>query len=169
MRNKDEQIAQAWLMNEVRRIPNIALKKEIKDSITINGGIAPPMCKIVLFKYNAQMGNSFGYWDKYPLVIIVRPFEDHYFGFNLHYINREGRIKIIDTMNRIIQHGNNNRQYTFKLLYAFLDSLVKAGIAGQSYKNYKYQNMESKFVVIDPKYYGMVANLPLAQLKENKK
>ena len=169
MMNRDELVARNWLMNEIKNIPNIALKKEIKESITINGNSAPPICKIVLFKYNATVGNSFGYWDKYPLVIIVRPFEDHYFGFNLHYINKEGRVKIIKTMNNIIRHGNANPQYTLKILYGFLDSLVKAGIAGQAYKNYTYQNMESKFVIIDPKQYTMVANLPLAQLKENKK
>lgn len=174
-----QRAAVQWLSNEIENIPNFVSaspsKKEMsedeqgdikKEPLTKSDIDAPPLCEIALFKYNAIKGNTNGYWDKFPLVIIVRPFTDHFYGFNLHYLDRETRIKIISVIKRFKKPGSSRE--TFKFVYPFLDALVKLGIYNFSYKNYVYSGMESKFVVIQPKYYDLVADLPIAKLKENK-
>lgn len=185
--NKIQQIAIQWLSNEINNIPNFVsvdavkpLKKkneEVKDAdvdessikrepITKSDITAPPLCEIALFKYNALRGNKNGYWDKFPLVIIVRPFNDHFYGFNLHYLDHDTRTKIISVIKRFKRNGN--AKDTFKFIYPFLDALVKLGTYNFAYKNYSYSALESKFVIIQPKYYDLVTQLPIAKLKENK-
>ncbi len=80
--NNKEKLAIQWLSNEIKQIPNFYKKGEIQESITLNNRKAPPLCDLVLYKYNAAVGNTNGYWDKFPLVLIVRPLEDHFFGLN---------------------------------------------------------------------------------------
>ena len=97
--DKQKQEAIKWLSNEIENIPNYIsnnskstnksndLDLNIKsDPMTKSNIVAPPLCEIALFKYNAISGNDTGYWDKFPLSIIVRPLPTHFFGFNLHYL-----------------------------------------------------------------------------------
>lgn len=164
--NKEKQAIQ-WLSNEIKQIPNVFRKNEIQESITLNNKKVPPLCEIVLYKYNAVVGNLNGYWDKFPMVLIVRPLEDHFFGFNLHYLDQETRENIIGTMMHIHTQTRGNKKELFKRMYPFLDGLVKIGIYNHAYKNYLYQRLESKFIIINPKYYDLVTALPIARFKGN--
>lgn len=163
-----QRVAMTWLSNEISRIPNFKSRKDITESITLKGQKAPPLCEMVLFKYDATHGNLNGYWDKYPIVLIVRPLPEHFFGFNLHYIEPVMRKKIIDTVYKIVSESMGSRELKFKYLYPFLDGLVKIKHFNHAYKNYNYANLESKFVIINHEYYDLVANLPIATLKSNK-
>lgn len=166
--NNQEKRAVQWLSNEIKQIPNIIFKKDIQESFTLkNKKKAPPLCEITLFKYDAAIGNTNGYWDKFPLVLIVRPLETHFFGFNLHYIQPDDRIKIIDTVLHLNERSTN-RMDSYKRIYPFLDALVKFGAYNNAYKNYNYNNMASKFIIINPKYYTVIKDLPIARFKENK-
>ncbi len=167
--NDKERVALQWLNNEIKNIPNTSSKKDIRESFTLKGLKEPPICQMVLFKYSAEKGNDFGYWDKYPLVLIVRPFEDHFFAFNLHYLDFKTRVKIIMVLEQLIAKSNGNKKMMFKLIYPFLDGLVKMKVFNSAYKNYKYDNLESKFIIIHPDHYKMIACLPIAVLKENTK
>ena len=94
--DKQKQEAIKWLSNEIENIPNYIsnnskstnksndLDLNIKsDPMTKSNIDAPPLCEIALFKYNAVSGNDTGYWDKFPLSIIVRPLPTHFFGFSV--------------------------------------------------------------------------------------
>lgn len=171
----DEQIderrsraAMQWLSNEIERIPNIVFQKDEEDTdiLTEKKIQRPPIAELVLFRYQAKVGNVYGYWDKFPIILMVRPFPDHCFGFNLHYLDKDVRNKILNTIARLHMHAYNKEQL-FKAVYPFLDALVKIGIYNFAYKNYSYSNITSEFVVIKPEYYKLVADLPIARLKEN--
>jgi hypothetical protein len=179
--DKQKQEAIKWLSNEIENIPNYIsnnskstnksndLDLNIKsDPMTKSNIVAPPLCEIALFKYNAISGNDTGYWDKFPLSIIVRPLPTHFFGFNLHYLNYDTRKKIIDILVKF-KRNNISPELQFKTVYPFLDGLVKIGKFNFAYKNYNYENMESKFIIIQPKYYNLVIELPIARFKENNK
>lgn len=169
MINEEQELsnrAKIWLSNEISNIPNfIEATKEGEDDAITKNVIVPPLCEIALFKYNAKQGNVSGYWDKFPLVIIVRPLNDHFYGFNLHYLDYETREKIISIIKRFKREGDTRS--TFKYVYPFLDALVKMGKYNYAYKNYSYTRLESKFVVIKSNYYDLVSRLPIARLKEN--
>lgn len=169
MDKNKEQLAIQWLSNEIKQIPNFYKKGEIQESITLNNRKAPPLCDLVLYKYNAVVGNTNGYWDKYPLTLIVRPLEDHFFGFNLHYLDHETRHKIIETLSHLHTQARGNKKEIYKRIYPFLDALVKIGIYNFAYKNYLYSRLESKFIVINPSYYELVTYLPIAKFKGNNK
>lgn len=162
-----EQAALRWLSNEIKSIPNFKSNKEIQEKFTVNGIKAPPLCELALFKYSAKVGNSFGYWDNFPIVLLVRPLEDHFFGFNIHYFDFETRDKIIGIVNKLNTQSRGNKKAAFRMIYPFLDALVKVGKFNYAYKNYLYSNMESNFIVIHPDHYSLVSNLPIAKLKEN--
>lgn len=162
-----EKAAMRWLSNEIKNIPNFRSNNEIQEKFTINGRKAPPLCDLVLFKYSAKFGNDFGYWDKFPIILLVRPLEEHFFGFNLHYFDKETREKIITTVGRLNSQSRGNKKLAFKMIYPFLDALVKVGKFNYAYKNYLYGNMESNFIVVHPDHYSLVSNLPIARFKEN--
>ena len=78
------------------------------------------------------------------------------------------RKKIIDILVKF-KRNNISPELQFKTVYPFLDGLVKIGKFNFAYKNYNYENMESKFIIIQPKYYNLVIELPIARFKENNK
>lgn len=171
--DKKSKLAIQWLSNEINNIPNIIFESDIKEDgdvesveITKPKIHSPPIAELVLFRYQAKVGNVFGYWDKFPIILMVRPFADHCFGFNLHYLDIPVRTKILNTITRLHTHAYNKEQL-FKAIYPFLDALVKIGIYNFAYKNYSYSNITSEFVVIKPEHYNFVANLPIARFKEN--
>lgn len=154
-----------WLSNAIDDIPNITFS-ENDDVLTEKTTHKPPIAELVLFKYHAKVGNVNGYWDKFPIILMVRPFQDHCFGFNLHYLDKPVKNKILTTIARL-QNNTHNKEQLFKAVYPFLDALVKIGIYNFAYKNYSYSNIISDFVVIKPEHYNFVADLPIARLKEN--
>ena len=174
MIDRQEKEALTWLSNEIENMPNIVFRREIKENkdgkepeLLTKKLEIPPLAELVLFKYEASVGNLSGYWDKFPIVLVVRLFEDHFFGFNLHYFDKKERSKIIGALLRL--HGKVlNKKEMYRVIYPFLDSLVKVGIYNSAYKNYSYRNMKSEFVTINVSHYKLVSNLPLAKMKENK-
>lgn len=181
--NKQQKDAVQWLSNEIENIPNIVFRKPINQKkkkegeelteeeqqiITIQEKRRnPPLAELVLFRYEAKFGNVFGYWDKFPIVLIVRPFEDHCFGFNLHYLDLKTREKILRTVINL-HRKVPNKKTMYKAIYPFLDALVKIGYYNFAYKNYSYSNITSEFVIIKPEHYQMVANLPIARFQGNR-
>lgn len=166
--NEIEKSAVQWLSNEIKQIPNFKTNNS-SEVFTKKNNYSPPMCELVLFKYNAIYGNSFGYWDKFPIVLMVRPLEDHFFGFNLHYIEVEQRQKIIDLVYKLNSISIGDKSSAVMRIYPFLNALVKTGLYNSAYKNYNYSNMESNFVIVHPDHYSLVSKLPIARLKENNK
>lgn len=166
--NPTEKKAIQWLSNEIKQIPNFYKKNDITESFTLNNKKVPPLCEIVLYKYSAIKGNLNGYWDEYPITLIVRPLETHFYGFNLHYLDHDIRKKIVDVLLGI-RTRSTSPAMAFKRIYPFIDGLVKVGLYGHAYKNYLYNAMQSKFIIINPTHYNMISNLPIAKLKENRK
>lgn len=163
-----EKNAIQWLSNAIENIPNIVFQKDEEgtDILTEKTTHKPPIAELVLFRYEAKIGNVYGYWDKFPIILMVRPLPEHCFGFNLHYLDYNTRKKILDTIARLHTHAHSKEQL-FKSVYPFLDALVKIGIYNHAYKNYSYSNITSDFVVIKPKHYNFVADLPIARFKGN--
>lgn len=154
-----EEEAIKWLKNHVKGLPT-----DNKYNLT-RKLVYPPICQIVLFEYNAINGNVFGYWDKYPLVLVVRPLDGRLFGFNLHYLNKKDRLKIIKVISNINSKSSKKEIYD---IYNFLNNLVKSKLFNNCYKQYSYSNFISGFSVIKKEYYDLIANLPIGTLKENK-
>jgi hypothetical protein len=165
--DRKQREAVQWLSNEIENIPNFT--KQPGQPLAKKKPEVPPICEVVLFKYNATHGNSFGYWDKFPLVIMVRPFPDHFFGFNLHYLNMDIRTKILSTMNNLSKSSAGNKDMEFRKLYPFLSAIVKVGQFNFAYKNYSYNNFESEFLVIHKEHYHFISQLPIAKFEGNKK
>lgn len=168
MLSTDERKALNWLNNEIKHLPNFKSTTDKSEAFTLKNRQHPPICELVLFKYYATHGNDNGYYDKYPLVLIVRPLQDHYFGFNIHYLPKEVRHKILHTLMNI-HSSDKSKEILFKIIYPMLDALVKVGKFNYAYKNYNYKNMLSKFVIINPNYYKTVMNLPIAVAVQNNK
>lgn len=167
--NKDQKAAVQWLSNEIENIPNIVFQKDADDTDVITEQeerFVPPLAELVLFRYEAKFGNKMGYWDKFPITLIVRPFEDHFFGFNLHYLDAVTRDKILRTVLNLHKKVTNKKTM-YKAIYPFLDALVKIGYYNFAYKNYLYSNITSDFVIIKPEFYHMVSSLPIARFKGN--
>lgn len=157
-----ERKSMQWLSNEIKNLPNFG-ENNLTERVTM-----PPLCELVLFEYEAQVGNVHGYFDKFPLVLVVRPLEnDRFFGFNLHYIDKETRTKILKPIHDIKISSLTNRKLANQRIYPFLDSLVKSKIEPQAYKQYTLDNIISNVITLQPKSYHHVAHLPIATLKEN--
>lgn len=163
-----ERKAMVWLRNEITHLPKFKTMQDQHNIFTLENRKSPPICELVLIKYSATYGNDNGYYDKYPMILIVRPFPMHFFGFNIHYLPLEVRQKILHELVNI-HNTQFSRQSLFKIIYPMLDALVKSGKFNYAYKNYSYKNILSKFVIINPLHYKTVLNLPIAVAVENNK
>lgn len=160
-----EKFAIQWFKNEINNINDHRLIAKIGGSLSERKPLhlsTPPVCEIIYYEYDPLHKNtkSLPFYDKYPLTLIASFAPNHFYGFNLHYLDFQMREKLVGAVYKIKSKGYSSKQ-SFQLLYPLLKQLVDSNILNYAYKCYLFEQVVSKFVIVNPEYYKFVVHLPI--------
>ena len=112
-----------------------------------------------LFKYDPKTKDVLPYYDRYPVVLILKKEKTGFFGLNLHYLPYDFRSIFMDELYDF-QTGEDDLA-RIRITYSILKRTTRLRFFKPCFKHYLNNHMQSRLVHIDVSEWDISLFLPL--------
>jgi len=139
-------------------------KKTAKDIMrTKNKVRVPELGKMYLFLYDAKHKDTLPYWDRQPLIVVIKKRGNSVWGLNLHYLPPALRMKFLAQLMEFTSNKKMDETTRIRVTYSFLNSASKLEAFKPTLHRYLFSHTKSQFALIPAYEWKYVAMMPLAQ------
>ncbi len=117
--------------------------------------------KMYFFFYDPKGKKTLPYYDRFPLVIPIEPYEDGFLGLNLHYLPIRQRIILLDKLYDTLNNEKFDETTKMRLSYRLLSGARKFKEFEPCLKRYLFQHLRSKMICIEPDKWEVSVFLPV--------
>lgn len=154
--------SRSWFEQQVNIIngQNVtAWKAFTSESVTQRTSIIPG--EMYMFFYSAKHKETLPYWDKFPLVLPFATAKGGFLGLNLHYLQYDLRIQLLDRLMSFRTNDTMDTRTKLKFSWATIDGMSKYAAAGPCVKHYLNGYVKSTFKKIDSDDWATALMLPV--------
>ena len=154
--------SRSWFEQQVNIIngQNVtAWKAFTSESVTQRTSIIPG--EMYMFFYSAKHKETLPYWDKFPLVLPFATAKGGFLGLNLHYLQYDLRIQLLDRLMTFRTHDNMDARTKLKFSWATIDGMSKYAGAKPCVKHYLSGYVKSTFKKVDSNDWATALLLPV--------
>jgi len=151
-----------WFRKKAQTIRRVDRKKLMRNEAVdqVNEEIVGAM---MMFFYDPKTKDTLPYYDTFPLVIVVGPAENGFYGLNLHYLPPKLRALFLDALLDIMNNKRYDRSTKFKLSYALLTKVRRMKYFAPCFKHYLTAHVRGNFARVNASEYEVAIFLPTAQ------
>jgi len=159
------QDAREWFRNKARssntndRYPDNIIKSSAKS----NGVEVGHMYH---FYYDPKTKATLPYYDRFPLIFMVGPAKDGFYGINLHYLPPKLRASLMDNLYDIASDRRYDEGTKLRIKYSLLNGASKYRYFKPTFKHYLNAHVNSKFVKIDSSEWDIALFLPTERFEK---
>lgn len=153
--------SRAWFKKKAQQIKSIDRKQLMREEPleTTNSQVVGHM---FMFFYDPKTKQQLPYYDKFPLVIVVGPAKDGFYGINLHYLPLSLRAKFLDALLDITTNNKYDETTKFKMSYALLQRSARLKYFKPCFKHYLNKHVRGNFARVSAPEYEIATFLPTA-------
>jgi hypothetical protein len=128
-------------------------------------GAKPFYGRLNMFTYNPKHRKTLPYYDTFPLVLPLERYPDGFLGINLHYLNINQRIRLLD---RLVDFSSNTKfdESTRLMVLGKYQRLSKIRGVRPTIHRYLAGNVMSHFRRIDADEFTVATLLPVQRFKK---
>jgi len=119
------------------------------------------------FWYDPKHKDTLPYYDRFPLIIVVGPATDGFYGINMHYLPPLLRAKLFDGLMRITNNKRFDETTRFKATYGFLKGMKSLRYFKPAFKHYLTAHVRSQFSTVSATEWEIAIMLPVADFKKS--
>lgn len=156
---KNTEESHIWFIKQLQNIRNISRKTLLTDD-KLNPRSKPLPGRMFMYFYDPKGKETLLYYDQFPLIIMVEPTKDGFYGLNLHYLPPRVRAVFFD---KLMEYSNNkklNAKTRLMLTYNLLSSTRKLRVFEPCFKRYLYSHIASRIVEVPPASWEAALFLP---------
>lgn len=156
---KNTEESHKWFIEQLKNIRNISRKTLLNDDM-LRARSKPLIGRMFMYFYDPKGKEELPYFDQFPLIIMIGPAKDGFYGLNLHYLPPRVRAVFFD---RLLEYANNkkiNDKTRLLLTYNMLSSTRKLRAFEPCFKRYLYSHVASKIVEVPPASWEAALFLP---------
>jgi hypothetical protein len=156
---KNTEESHKWFIDNLKNIRNISRKALLNDNVLTTRS-KPLIGRMFMYFYDPKYKETLPYYDQFPLIIMVEPAKNGFYGLNLHYLPPRVRAVFFD---RLLEYANNkklNPKTRLMLTYEMLSSTRKLRAFQPCYKRYLFDHIASKVVEVPPTAWEAALFLP---------
>lgn len=153
-----------WFLKNLRNI-NVSPNRILKDTTLIAKSSAMPG-RMMQFVYDPKGKDTLPYYDKFPLVLVVGPAPDGFYGLNLHYLQPLLRVRLFD---KLMEYANNDKydeSTKLRISYQILNSVRTLKEFKPCFKHYLTKHVESRLMMIPSENWEIAVFLPTEKFKK---
>lgn len=120
---------------------------------------------MVLFQYDPKHKATLPYYDRQPLVFILKPLKDGFLGLNFHYLSYKWRGILLNRLREIASDKNYDEQTQINMTYALLNNTARYAPFKPCLKRYLASHVESKFLWIPSYDWEIAIFLPVQKFE----
>jgi hypothetical protein len=157
--------SRAWFRKRIKAMGNINQNTLLKDDYLVTKS-RPTPGRMFMFAYDPKHKETLPYYDTFPLILMVGPAENGFYGLNLHYLPPLIRAKLLD---KLMETANNQRfdeTTKLKINYNLLSSVAKFREFEPCFKYYLTEHVQSKIVMVQPPEWDIAIFLPTEQFQK---
>jgi len=118
--------------------------------------------RMYMYYYDPKHKATLPYYDKFPLIIMVKRAEGGFIGLNLHYLPPPLRAKMLDGLMETVNNKKFDDTTKFRLNYALLQRASTLKYYKPCYKRYLSSHVRSRFAEVQPSDWEIATFLPTA-------
>jgi hypothetical protein len=140
-----------WLFNKI--------KDEAKKKVD-----TPKVGRMYLYVYDAKHKATLPYWDVNPLIIMIGPAKDGFYGINFHYLPIRERLELLELIVPFQKLVSAKTQKEININYKKLLGLSKT-YWKHCFKHYLVGQLNTRLIEIPMTDWINTVGLPLAHFK----
>jgi hypothetical protein len=164
------QEATTWLFDKTKKL-KIGTNQIMKDNwdakLSRLVGL-PQVGKMYHFSYDAKYKDTLPYFDRFPLIIMVKPLQDGFFGLNLHYLSPTNRIGLLGNLESIANNNKWDDTTKLRISYDVLVGSAKFADFRPCFKRYLTNHVQTSFLYIPPSEWEIACLIPSQRFVNNK-
>jgi hypothetical protein len=148
-----------WFLKNLKNMRNLSRGQLLTDSM-LTPTKKPKIGRMFMFFYDPKGKETLPYYDKFPLVIMVEPTKNGFYGLNLHYLPPRMRAVFFD---ELIDRTNNTKfdeTTRFRLTYDLLRGSRKLRAFQPCFKHYLLDHIASRVVEVPPTEWEIALFIP---------
>lgn len=114
-----------------------------------------------LFQYDAKGKDTLPYYDRFPLIMLIKDYPGGFMGINFHYLPPQLRAVLMTKMYSFLSDQKFDEETRLQLTYNHLKSLSGNAIWKPCIKRYLNNQCKSRFIKIHPAEWDIILQLPL--------
>ena len=123
----------------------------------------PRIGRMYAYGYIAKTRDQLPYWDAFPLVIPVEYTENGFYGLNLHYLDTQNRVKLLNILLPMNERNQNTQKVAIS--YQALKSLATT-IWKPCFKRYLWSHVRTNFLHIPVMDWNDVVRIPVISFRK---
>ena len=163
--------SRAWFMNKAKNMRSInrqqlmkeePLKQRTELANLSKSGLVGTM---QMFFYDPKHKDTLPYYDLFPLIVVVGPAKDGFYGLNLHYLPPILRAKMLDSLMETASSRKTD-DAKFMITYKKLQAISKLKYYEPCFKHYLAEHVKGKFAEVPAPEWEIATFLPTAQFRK---
>lgn len=157
--------AQSYYRRKAAKLKNLtptSLQRDIPDNVFSRiPNLQSVVGHMVLFEYDAKHKNTLPYWDRFPLIFILKPLTDGFLGLNFHYLPYKWRAILLNRLREIVSNPYYDETTRIKMTYSLLNSTPRFKPYKPCIKRYLATHVSSNFLMIPAHDWEIAVFLPI--------
>ena len=121
---------------------------------------------MMLFNYDPKLKGELPYYDTFPLIFVVGPAEDGFYGLNMHYLPYKQRAMLMDALYELTTNSRYDNSTRLRLSYQLLKKASSYKLFKPCFKHYLHSNVKSRKILIDSVEWDIALFLPIQRFQK---
>ena len=156
--------SRAWFMEKARDLRSLNRRTLLRDS-ALEERTRPLPGRMYMFFYDPKHKEDLPYYDRFPLMLMVGPAQDGFYGLNLHYLHPMTRAALLDKLMNVASNRMYNDNTKLRINYEILSRAKSYREFKPCFKHYLTKHLRSKIVFVPASEWDTALFLPTEQFK----
>ena len=162
-----------WFRKRVtKNFSSVRTARMFRDQELFSDGLT--LGKMAFFEYSALNKDTLPVWDRYPLIIPFRVYRtksgsENFVGINFHYLSPVLRMAAFRALLRFKSRDRFVKSTKLDISWKVISTLAQSKYFEHAVKEYRMDQVRSKFVEIPSQSWELCLFLPLARFQKGSK
>lgn len=155
-----------WFKKRLASVSRVQNNVILKDP-ALNRVQKPFMGRMYMYFYDPKTKETLPYYDRFPLIIMVKKEKNGFTGLNLHYLPPVLRAKFFDNLTEFTNNKKYDESTRFRLTYNFLKSSTKMDLFKPCFKRYLTSQITTRITEVPATEWEVALFLPTDKFVKN--
>ena len=155
-----------WFKKRLQSVARVNNNQILKDPL-LKKVSKPLMGRMYMYFYDPKTKDTLPYYDRFPLIIMLKKERGGFTGLNLHYLPPVLRAKFFDNLTEFTNNKKYDESTRFRLMYSFLKNSSKLELLKPCFKKYLTSQVESRITEVPATEWEVALFLPTDKFVKN--
>jgi len=168
---RDNRQARQWFREKAGSFTRVDAQRIMDKNLNQLYDKVSPMDigRMYMFFYDPKWKEKLPYYDRFPLIFVIRNYPDGFLGMNLHYLPPILRATLMDALYRIEKNDNPRQSKKLKMSYELLNGASQYKFFKPTVKRYLFNHVRSRFLWVPAEEWDIALMLPTERFKKARK